>query len=666
MSDSNYSTLFSPIALGPRTARNRIWMTAHATEFSTDGTFADASAEYYAERARGGVGVITMEAMAVHPSSRPRRGVINAFDPAVVDSYRKVAAAVHPHGALLMAQLWHRGRQTDGIISRLPTWAPSPLPDTVYREIPHEMTHAEIDVLVAHYVLSARHAIEGGVDGIEVHGLAHGYLLGQFLSPATNHRSDEYGGSFENRMRIVRRIVEDVRQVVPYDRILGIRLNSSDGAVENGLGNADWVRIAAEVERWSALDYISTTQGTYLDRMNIYGTSTARQAGYEVADTANITEAVSLPVVAVGRITTPEMAEDILLSKKAQFVGMTRQLIADPLWPTKAQRGRPDEIRPCIGANWCVASFARGPVSCIHNPAVGREQEFRRDDSRRRRRRQVAVIGGGPAGLRAALTAADLGHQVTLFEQSDTLGGQVNLITRAASYREWSGVTDWLSGRLDEAKVEIRLSHRATADDLAGRYEAAVIATGSTPIRHGWTARHPTRWAPGAAAVPGAGQWNIYTPDQILSGRRDLPHRFLIVDDTGDRQAFITAEYLTQHRRPVHIVSQYPQLGHSFADGHDLPFAFGQLRRAGVTFTPNVEVTAIDEDTVALTDVYTGDVSRLSDIDGVVFILGNIADDSLARELAGTELDIHVVGDAQAPRRIFNAIWEAETAARKL
>jgi 2,4-dienoyl-CoA reductase-like NADH-dependent reductase (Old Yellow Enzyme family) len=664
--DDPYPTLFSPITLGPRTARNRIWMAAHATEFSTDGTFADASADYYAERARGGVAVITMEAMAVHPTTQPRRGVVLAYDEAVVASYRKVVAAVHPHGAMLMAQLWHRGRQTDGIISRRSTWAPSPLPDTVYREIPHEMTHAEIDEIVAHYRLSAIHAMAGGVDGIEVHGLAHGYLLGQFLSPATNHRTDEYGGSPENRLRIVRRIVAEVRSVVPADRVLGIRLNSSDGGAPEALTNADWVEIARAVDSWGTLDYISTSQGTYLDRMQIYGTSAARPAGYEVADTANLTAAVSVPVVAVGRITTPELAENVLASGKAQFVGMARQLIADPEWPLKAQRGRPDDIRPCIGANWCVASFARGPLACIHNPQVGRERQFRLDGARVRRRRRVAVAGGGPAGLRAALTASQLGHRVTLFEQGEALGGQVGLLAQADSYREWSGVTDWLATQLAGTDAEVELKHRATAAELAGQYDAVVVATGSTPVRHGWTARHPERWRPGAPVLPGSDQWNVWTPAEILGGGVDLPHRLLVVDDTGDRQAFVTAEYLLRRRHPVHVISAFPQLGHAFADGHDRPFAFGELRRLGATFTPDAELTAVVEDTVTVTDVFTGEQTQLTGVDGVVLVLGNTADDALARELADTGTEVHLVGDAQSPRRIFNAVWEGDAAAREL
>lgn len=190
---------------------------------------------------------------------------------------------------------------------------------------------------------------------------------------------------------------------------------------------------------------------------------------------------------------------------------------------------------------------------------------------------------------------------------------------RSEPYREWSGVTDWLATQLAETGVKVELGHRVTADELADRFEAAVIATGSTPLRHGWTARHPDLWAGGS--LPGSDQWNVYTPAEVLSGRAELPHRILLVDDTGDRQAFITAEYLLERRHPVHIVSQYPQLGHAFADAHDLPFAFGRLRRAGVTFTPHVEVAEIDGDTVTLTDVFTSEPSTLTDVDAVVLIL---------------------------------------------
>ena len=208
---SRYPNLFSPLQLGPKTAQNRVWMTAHSTQLVKNHNFTDAHVAYYAERAKGGVGVITMEAMAVHPTTQPYEGKVFAFDERVVPEYRKLANAVQPHGTLLLAQLWHRGRQTDSIVSREPVWAPSAIPCTIYREMPHEMTAAEIAELVDGYVASARHAVSGGLDGVEIHGLAHGYLVGQFLSPATNHRTDEYGGSDENRLRLLMEIIDGVR-----------------------------------------------------------------------------------------------------------------------------------------------------------------------------------------------------------------------------------------------------------------------------------------------------------------------------------------------------------------------------------------------------------------------------------------------------------------------
>jgi 2,4-dienoyl-CoA reductase (NADPH2) len=660
---STYEHLLSPIQIGPRTARNRVWQTAHATEFATDGTFPDTSVEYYGARARGGVGAITMEAMAVHPTSQPRRGVILAYDERVVESYRKVAAAVQPHGTLLIAQLWHRGRETDGQVSRLPTWAPSAVPDVLYREIPHAMTSPEIDELVESYVLAARYAVEGGLDGIEVHGVSHGYLINQFLSPATNHRTDEYGGSFENRMRLLRRIVDAVRAEVPENVVLGIRVNSNDGNMEGGLDNAAWVEIAAEIASWGVLDYMSTTQGTYMDMMSIFGTPAAKPSAYEVEDTARLKEAVgSLPVIAVGRITTPEMAEEIIATGKADMVGMARQLIAEPNWVRKVEAGRSDDIRPCVGANWCLHTQARNtPLACIHNPGVGRERHFL-DLAPTRGSKSVAVVGGGPAGLRAALTAAERGHDVTLFEKSNRLGGQVNLIVQAPTYQEWTGIVSYLQAQLEKTNAKIVLGHEVAAAELLEGYDDLIIATGSTPLRHGWTALQPANWSPEAPALTGSDQWNVYTPEDVLNGRAEVPNRVLVVDDTGDRQALVVAEYLAVNRHPVHVITAYPQIAHQTAGSFDLGFVVGSLKRRGVTFAPFTMLSEIDGDEVVVTDVHTGEKTRLEGVDAVVLSLGNAVNDGLSRELERLGVAATSIGDCQSPRRIFNAIWEGEHA----
>jgi 2,4-dienoyl-CoA reductase-like NADH-dependent reductase (Old Yellow Enzyme family)/thioredoxin reductase len=663
MSAGHYDTLLSPIQIGPRIARNRVWQTAHATEFATDGTFPDTSAQYYGERARGGVAVITMEAMAVHPTSQPRRGVILAYDERVIASYRKVAEAVQPHGALLIAQLWHRGRETDGQVSRLPTWAPSAVPDVFYREIPHAMTLAEIDEIVDSYVRAAQYAFDGGLDGIEIHGVCHGYLINQFLSPATNHRTDEYGGSFENRIRLLRRIVDAVRETVPSDRIIGIRVSSNDGQMEGGLDNAAWVEIAREIASWNVFDYMSTSQGTYMDMMSIFGTPAAKPAGYEVEDTARLKQVVgTLPVIAVGRITTPEMAEEIVASGKADMVGMARQLIADPMWVRKVEENRADDIRPCVGANWCLHTQARNtPLACIHNPGVGRERHFR-EMPKSSGGKSVAVVGGGPAGMRAALTAAERGHAVTLFEKRDELGGQVNLIMQAPTYREWSGIVSWLESQLRKSETKILLGHEVTADELADGFDNIIVATGSTPLRHGWTALQPANWAPETKPLPGADQWNVFSPEDILSGKIDIPYRVLVLDDTGDRQSLVVADYLASNRHPVHVVTAYPQIAHQTAGSFDLGFVYGELRRRGVTFATHSMLTEIDGDEAVITDVHTREQTRLEGIDAVVISIGNIANDQLSRELEQRGITATSIGDCQSPRRIFNAIWEGEHA----
>lgn len=662
---SRYPHLFSPQRLGPKEAMNRVWMTAHSTQLVKDHNFSAAHIAYYAERAKGGVGVITMEAMAVHPTTQPYEGKIFAFDSRVVPEYRKLADAVQPHGTLLLSQLWHRGRQTDSIVSRQPVWAPSAIPCTVYREMPHEMTKEEISELIHGYVSSAVHSVSGGLDGVEIHGLAHGYLVGQFLSPATNHRTDEYGGSEQNRMRIMMEIIDAVRAVVPENLICGIRINGDDGGVEGGLDNDAWISIAGAIAARGDLDYISVSQGTYINRMKIYGSSPT-PSGFQLEDTARIKAAVpGIPVVAVGRITTPEMAEATLTSGGADFIGMARQLIADPFWARKAMEERDADIRPCVGANWCMSSITKAPLACIHNPAVGREAELGHGTlAPAQTAKRVAVVGGGPAGLRAALTAAERGHRVTLFERSSELGGQVRLIGKASAYKEWLSIVEWLIDQLKKTTVEVRLGHEATGKDLSD-FESIVVATGSRPIRHGWSALHPVRWGSGTG-VPGADQWNVLTADEVLSGSHEIGERVLVFDDTGERQGTLVAEFLAENRHPVEIVTRLSSVAPGLAASRDAGFVHKRLRKMGVVFTPNHEIDRIDEDRVTLRDVHTDERVIREPVDCVVLVTGNRAEDELLKSLAAQGLEAIGAGDVLAPRRVFNAIYEGEQAGRKV
>jgi 2,4-dienoyl-CoA reductase-like NADH-dependent reductase (Old Yellow Enzyme family) len=665
-STTPYPTLFSPIRLGPKTARNRSWMSAHATLLVKDHVFTDEHVAYYAERAKHGVAVITMECMAVHETSLPYRGKALSFDPRMVPQYRKIAAAVHEHGALLLAQPWHRGRETNSVASGAPVWAPSAVPCAVYREMPHVMTTEDIDAIREGYRLTARHARDGGLDGVEVHSMAHGYLLNQFLSPATNHRNDAFGGSLENRLRLVLEIIQATREECGADMIVGVRINSDDGH-EGGLRPAEWAEIAARMTASGHVDYVSCSHGTYLNRMLIYPTS-PQAHGYQMEATRQVKQAVDKPVVGVGRIVTPAEAEKHLAQGDCDFVAMARALIADPEWVAKAQRGEAEEIRPCVGANWCMSSiFAQAPIACIHNPTAGNEKELGAGTLKRAARaKKVAVVGGGPGGMRAALTAAQRGHDVTLFERGSELGGQIRLWSRAPSRTELLGIADWLERQVVKAGVAIRTQTIATEDMLlADGYEAIVIATGSRGLRHGWTPLRPQMW--NGAPLPGTDQPNVLSYLEALAERAAPGKRALVYDGLGGRQAVVTAEYLASQGAEVEFVTWLGQAAPDLAGSRDWGKTYGMLKRMGMRFSSDLELLAIEGDAVRLRDIYTDEVIVKSGFDTIVLALGAEAQDALFHALAPRRaqgLDLRLIGDALAPRRADAAIREGELAAR--
>ena len=670
-----YPRLLGPGKIGRHETKNRVWMTSHATLLVKDHLFTDAHVDYYVERAKGGAAVITMEAMAVHESTQPYPGKAFAFDPRMIGEFRKIAAAVHNHGTLILAQAWHRGRQTNSVTSRVPVWAPSAIPCSVYREMPKVMEPEDIEQIIHGYRLTARHAIEGDLDGIELGAASHGYLLNQFLSPATNHRDDEYGGSLENRMRIVMRIIDAAREEVGADAIVGLRLNSDDG-MQGGLGPVEWAEIAKHLAATGKLDYISCSQGTYLNRMMIYPTS-PEEHGFQMAATRQVKASIDLPVVGVGRITTPDEAEAILRAGDCDFVGMTRALIADAFWVRKAEQGHADKIRPCVGANWCMESiFAHAPIACIHNPSVGREKQLSEEQVIPvATARNIAVVGSGPAGLRAALTASRRGHKVTLIERSSELGGQVAWMGRVHSARELADTAGWLIAQLRDTDVEIYRESEATVELLTeAGYDAVIVATGATQLKHGWSPLQPARWD--GPEMAGAGQTWVYSCGEVLGLTQPLRDgkatgkagRAVVVDTLGARQGVLTAEYLASAGWQVQFVTQLGQAAPNLAASRDWGKAYGSLRRLGVVFTTDHDLTSIGEHSVSFLDVFTKEPKTIAEVDALVLVNGAAAQNRLFHELrsARKDLEVHLIGDALAPRRINDAIFEAELVARKI
>jgi len=658
----SYDILGSPMKLGPKTARNRIWMTAHATLLVKDHLFTKEHIAYYVARAKGGAAVITMEAMASHPTTQPYKGKAFAFDPRMVPEYARLAEAVHAHGTLLLSQPWHRGRQTNSVTNGLPVWAPSAIPCGVYREMPHVMTARDIAEIVEGYRLSARHSREGGLDGVEVHGMSHGYLLNQFLSPATNQRTDAYGGTLEDRMRIVMEILQACREELGSQMIMGMRLNSDDGH-EGGLRPSDWADLAAEFEATGLIDYVSLSHGTYIDRMLIYPTA-PESHGFQLDATAQVKARLDIPVVGVGRIVDPDEAEGYLAEGKLDFVGMARGLISDANWGEKAFSGRARAIRPCVGANWCMSTiFAQAPIGCIHNPAAGRELELDEDALELAASpRRVAVVGGGPGGMRAAWTLARRGHRVTLFEARARVGGQVRWWARADSRRELVGIVDWLEARLAEETIEIRLGTEADEADLAA-FDAVVVATGSKGLRHGWTMQRPEKWA--GNPLRGAELPHVMAYTDLLEHEPAVSGRAVVFDTMGGRQGAVTAEYLAQRGVAVHFVTQLGQPSPDLAASRDWGKVHGMLRRAGVTFYVDRELTKIAPDSVTLRDLYTGETEVLEEIGAVVMVQGATARDELYHALR-PRMEAHLIGDAMSARRVNDAIREGELAARAI
>ena len=649
-------TLFSPIRVGSVTLKNRIYSSGHAEAMAENGRPGDRLTRYHEAKARGGCALtIFGGSSSVHRSSPAAawKQIAN-HDDAIIPAYRALADAVHAHGCLVFTQLTHMGRraQADGEEADV-LLAPSQIPERVHRDVPHELEPEQIAELVSAFGEAARRCREAGLDGIEL-SMAHNHLIDQFWSPLFNQRQDEYGGSLENMMRFGVEVLRETRRRAGRDFVVGARI-SGDEFTKGGLTAADMAEIARRLAASGLVDFLSIIGGgahTYeLQAAAVPNMSYA--TGVFVPLAAAIKQAApGMPILHASRIVDPAHADRVVTAGQIDVVGMTRALIADPDLPRKAREGRLDDIRTCVGANeGCIDRIYQGkPVTCIQNPATGRERELG-EVRRAATPRKVVVIGGGVAGMEAARMAAVRGHRVVLFEKTAELGGQVLLASRAPARAEYAGIVRFLAAQVRKLGVDLRLSREATASAvLADHPDAVVVATGSHPF---------------LPPVPGGDGKHVVTDRDVLAGEAKVGANVVVVDDVHTQQALSTAELLLTQGKRVEVISPLFYVGQDIGVTSIAPL-YKRLFTGGVVLTPGTELRAVEGSAVIVANVYSGLERRIEGVDTIVLSAGSRSTDSLYRALKGQVGELYAVGDCVAPRGVHQAILDATRVARAI
>lgn len=660
---TRFPRLFSPLRLGQLEIRNRIFSSGHDTVMADHGRVSDRLIAYQRARAAGGVGLIVVQVAAVHPTAEYTSHALGAMDDGCIPGFRQLAEAVHAEGAGIIGQIFHGGREImDSDDGTLPVpLAPSSLPTERFHTMPRAMPVPLIREIVAGYAAATTRLRTAGLDGVEIVA-SHGYLPAQFLSPRVNLRTDEYGGSADNRLRFLREVITAVRAVLDDRAVVGLRI-SIDERSPDGLTQEETLTALASLdaegdEKGSARpDYVSVVAGTSatLAGSNHIVPPMTMANAYTAPLAAAARRVVRVPVLVAGRVNQPQEAEHILELGQADAVAMTRALISDPLLPAKAASGRLDEIRACVGCNQaCIGHFHAGyPISCIQYPESGRELEYGRrvmvgPDARRR----VMVVGGGPAGLKAAAVAAERGHAVTLYEAGRRVGGQVLLAQLLPGRAEFGGVVTNLSGEAERAGV--RIVTGSLVDAAAVEREApdvVIVATGAQPYR-------PRLELTGDAVVLDA--WEVIRGAEVPDGRA------VVVDWRCDWVGPGVAQLLAAagHRVTLAVNGYTPgfRIQQYVRDA-----TITALARARVEVIPLVRPFGYDGQAVFLQHTLTEEAVIVEDVAALVLAAGHRPESSLLDRLAarddlhsqrGRPIEIHGIGDCLAPRTVEEAVLE--------
>jgi 2,4-dienoyl-CoA reductase-like NADH-dependent reductase (Old Yellow Enzyme family)/thioredoxin reductase len=639
-----FTHLFQPLRIRGCTLNNRIMSTGHDTTLPVDGTVNAALVAYQEARARGGVGLIVLQVSGVHETARYTNHVLMATDDSSIAGYRSVAEAVHRHGTVLFGQLFHPGREiaeADGGLLSV-AYAPSSVPNERFHVMPRPLKRAMIDAIVHGYGDAARRMQTAGLDGVEIVA-SHGYLPAQFLNPRVNLRDDAYGGDLDARLRFLREVIADIRAKVTEGFVVGIRISGSE-ADEQGLTEDETLDAVIRLD--DSVDYVHITVGTSASlggAIHIAPPMTLKTA-YVVPYAARIKRQAKIPVFVTGRINQPQDAEAVIASGHADVCGMTRALICDPDMPNKTARGAPEDIRACIACNQaCIGHFHKGfPISCIQNPVSGRELRFG-TLPRAAHRKKVMVVGGGPAGMKAAVIAAERGHHTTLFEAERRLGGQALLAQMLPGRAEFGGIITNLERELELAGVQIRRSARVDrAAVLAAAPDVVLIATGAKPYRPDF---------------PQEGALQIVDAWQVLRGQATIGQSVVVIDWRADWIGIGIAEHLAQQGRSVRLAVS------GIAAGETLPLyvrdhSAAGLHKLGVKVLTYMRLYGSDADSVYLQHISSGEAVVIDKVDTLVLCTGHTPVDELSDALEGLDVDVHVIGDAASPRTAEEAVYE--------
>ena len=642
---STYPHLFSELGVGTRTLRNRIALPATLTNFGAGNRITDRWIDFLAERARGGCGLIVTEIIAVDPEALAHGAIVTGYEDANDPGFERVADEVHAAGSCILGQLWHPGRQQLWHPTRSPAGV-SDQPDALSWTVPRVMTTQECARLVDAYVAAARRLARCGFDGVELHG-AHGYLITQFLSPWSNTREDEYGGDLEGRTRFVREIAERIRDACGESFIVGFKMPADEG-VEGGIDVDEAARITERLAATGAFDLFAYGQGNFSLSLENHVPDMHFRPGHFLDLHRRMREVSGgIPVMALGRVGTPDLAERVVAEGYGDLVGMTRAQVSDAAFANKAREGREDEIRPCIFDNFCWGQVHAGkPIAEFHNPHLGERGEADWTPSLAPHPRRVVVVGAGPAGLEAAWIAAARGHEVHLFGAGPSAGGKLRVEARLPGH---AGVASVIEHQLRMAERHgVRFTPGTSADGETVRAlapDAVVLASGAKMRRPRWA------WSNSLLAISAVELAGRLGTPAAPSGRTAV-----LFDHDHTAPTYAVAQALADTHEQVVLLT--PRTG--IAQAVNYCSALGVHRRLHcldveiVTATEPVEIREDGE--VRCRNVFSGHEGAIEEVDTVVYATPRRVQDALARELA--DLSPTLIGDCLAPRNLSIAIHE--------